>query len=501
MRVLSIPSRNFRSYPHHVKLKMQRLGLMAHLRTVAVIALFLMVLPSSMTYQSGFVSSELRAYGASAVISTAKVDPKEGSAFYAWIGVRCEDALLMVGYAVLPGSYWYVNGSIRYLDPSTPIGFYGAAFLNGSFSLTLVPYYPRISSSQLYSLVLAGNEWIAYYDGHAIGSLRVAEIGNYVMAGIWASTENETRLAALVSFRNVTWFNGRLWATVGSGYRWVSSFPWHVEVAPYGSIDNDVNASFEVGPGLPAYNGSQLWPLYPVSIFSHGNVSESLRVNGSVISLKGSNVTARGLIYAFEGWKGNALGYTGNEANPDLRVLGQIEETAEYRVLYQVNFSISGEIPSVMVLTSSTQKYEIRPTAKLLSAYLEGGTWSVVAFLNNVTMVSNVSSFHVSGPMNLGARFSLDYLNLTVVDPLDLPIRGATVNEGSERYVTDLGGNVAIPVSPGVRSVVVSYGGARAAGTYPCPARLRIVLFSMAFLIRRSVLWIRLALSIVAHLV
>ncbi len=478
---------------------MGRLRLMAHLRAVTFIALLLVVLPSSVTFQSGFVSYELRAYGASALISTAQADPQEGSAFYAWVGIKCDDVLILVGYAVLPSSYWDVNGSIKYLDPSTPVGFYGAAFSNGSFSLNLSPYYPKIGSSHLYSLELVGNRWIAYYDGHVMGSLHLSAAGRYVMAGIWAPAQNETRLATLVSFDNVTWFNGRLWAPVGSGYRWVSSFPWHVQVIPYGSRDADANASFEVGLGLPNCNGSQLWPLYPVSIFSLDNVSKGLRVNGSVISLKGSNATAKGIIYDFEGWKGNALGYTGNEPNPVLRVLGQVEETAYYKVLYQVNMSVSGKTPSTMVLNSSNQKYEIRPTGKSLSVYLGGGMWSVAAFLDNVTMVSNLSSFRVSGPMKVNAKFSLDYLNLTVLDPLDLPISGATVSEGSERCDTNPGGNATIPVSPGLGSVVVSYAGVRAARSYVPPARLRVVLFSAALAIRRSLLWIRLALSIAAR--
>ncbi|WP_449462030.1 hypothetical protein PQ610_06030 [Tardisphaera miroshnichenkoae] len=470
------------------------------MKAAAFIALILAALPSSVTYQSGFVSRELRAYGASALISTAQADPDEGSAFYAWVGVRCKDALLVVGYAVLPASYWDVNGSIKHLNPSTPVGFYGAAFSNGSFSLFLVPCYPRIGSSHLYSLELAGSKWTAYYDNHAMGSLWLNAIGSYVVAGIWAPAQNETRLATPVYFDNVSWFDGRLWAAVDSGYRWVGSFPRRAEPVPYGSADDDANASFEVGPGLPAFNGTQLWPLYPVSVLSYGNVSRSLRVNGSIISLKGANVTAKGIIYDFQGWKGNAFGYTGNEANPDLQVLGQVEEAAVYSVLYQVNLSMSGEAPSTVVLSSSTQKYDISPTSNLLSVYLDRGTWSIAASRDNVTMASNVSTFRVGGPMNLGVKFSLDYLNLTVVDPLDLPIPGAAVNEGNERLETNCGGNVTIPVNPGLGYVIVNYAGARAARPYASPARLRVVLFSVEFIVRRSVLWVRLALSIAMRL-
>ena len=135
-----------------------------------------------------------------------------------------------------------------------------------------------------------------------------------------------------------------------------------------------------------------------------------------------------------------------------------------------------------------------------LSVYLGRGLWSVSAEYGNVTMVVNATSFEVEGPMNIGLRFSLDYVNLTIVDPLDLPVRGAIVKVGKLQNETNAGGNTAIPANPGANVVTVNYRAVSVTGELNAPIKSKWVLKNADFLIRRSILWLRLAVTLAAYL-
>ncbi|MGC8601614.1 MAG: hypothetical protein ACP5LS_04240 [Thermoprotei archaeon] len=465
-----------------------------------VLILALLQLPMPMSYQTGFVSRRMRVYGVSAQVLTADANPEEGFGFYAWVGVIIDNATVMAGYAVLPSSYWYVNGSIAQLNSSRPVCFYGEIFSNGTSLLFLSAYYPQRNTTHVYSLVLQRDGWEAYYDGHAMGRVPLKDVADRVLAGIYAPAANFAHLVTPVIFTHIEYYDGVLWRPVASGFRFEGSLNWYSSSDPYGSAELNSNASFYVYKGLPNENGSQLWPIYPVTISSYGNLSRGLYVNGSIIILSATNATGDNCEHVFEGWSGSSLGYTGNSARARIQVLGEITEVAVYEELYRVNISILGNVPTELRLSSVQGRHEVNPMRDKLSVYLGRGLWSVSAKYGNVTMVVNATSFEVEGPMNIGLRFSLDYVNLTIVDPLDLPVRGAIIKVGKLQNETNAGGNAAIPANPGSNAVTVHYRAVSVTGELNAPIKSKWVLKNADFLIRRSILWLRLAVTLAAYL-
>ncbi len=339
-------------------------GLELLLAGIAVVVLASGMPNAQYWFQSGAIGSQNASFnnGVSALIQTIYPQSDINGSFGFWIGETLSNgAFAQVGYEVPNATATYpescntsgCTGSVtlyagiptwfwEYFPAGGPSsGFYGGVGQNDSVG-------PNGSFNR-FSFESFGNTWYFYMNGEVLGSvdLGTSNSGAFSPTAFaeYADTYDNSAYMKPVIFSNLSIYKNGILQPVPEAHTYVgygkgsdTSLP-----NPYGveEIGNRVNY-FEVGSGLPLYNGTVLWREgFYLHIDSQYNVSGAgeymsaspVRISAPQSISLGANKRA-----LFVGWKGYGPGsYTGSSANMTVYMAGNITEQAEWKTQYYVN--------------------------------------------------------------------------------------------------------------------------------------------------------------------
>ncbi|MGC8537545.1 MAG: hypothetical protein ACP5MZ_00990 [Candidatus Micrarchaeia archaeon] len=315
-------------------------------------------------FQSGAIGSQNASFnnGVSASIQTVYPQSDINGSFGFWIGETLSNgAFAQVGYEVPNATAVYpescnissCTGNVtlyagiptwfwEYFPAGGPSsGFYGGVGQNDSVG-------PN-GSFNTFSFESFGDVWYFYMDGKVLGSvdLGTSNSGAFSPTAFaeYADTYNNNAYMKPVIFSNLSIYKNGIFLPVPEAHTYVGYGKGSDDLLPnpYGvkEIGNRVNY-FEVGSGLPLYNGTILWREgFYLHIDSQYNVSgagEYMSASSVRISAPQSISLGVGKRALFDGWKGYGYGsYTGSSANATVYMAGNITEQAEWRTQYYVN--------------------------------------------------------------------------------------------------------------------------------------------------------------------
>ncbi|ASI14095.1 membrane protein [Candidatus Mancarchaeum acidiphilum] len=386
-------------------------------------------------FQSGVFGSRATEYnyGGSVQIETvSQVTPKIGSLGF-WTGETLQNgAFIQIGYMVPNETGLYpddctlsgCSGNV-YLTKGTPTWFYEyfPKGYSGSFLGEIGPNGAAGSNGQFntYAFNSSGNGiWYFYFNGNKVGSVNLGtpQSGPNELTGIgeYSNAKNDTYNIIPVIFRNLSFYNGKVYLQVPKGLSYVgygtgsdSSIPNDYGVS---EVDNIID-EFEVGSGinLPS-NGTTLWNLgFKLNILSqYGNLSASDMYN----AYSTVNISEPEYYYVngserevFVGWSGEGFGsYSGDSRTAQVTMDSNISETAEWQRQYYVtgNSSIGGVNGSGWYDANSTAELGINKTILAISGKER---YTFVKWSNNST--TDPIYFKVTKPVKLTAELQKQY--------------------------------------------------------------------------------------------
>ncbi len=469
-----------------------------------LIFLALLVPNGGFWYQSGVVSTASVYYGVSAQIETARNLELNNSNVLVYVGAECGNVTLMVGYALFPPSLRLVNGSVVQVNGSYAVGFYGYVSQSMAVELNLVPLFLRGGSVNNYSLIYEGHDWEALINGKVVGYDDVSSVAHNVIFQLERANSFSAGVIEPVLFNHVEVMQGNKWVRLESGFSYVGFAPWSRKGDnPYGVEEaGNENATFHIGSGLSNFSGVQIWPIYCLRVTTRDNQSVRYFVNGSTAYVRASNWKGDGTLLEFNEWVGSGYGYSGSDPSFRLKIKGNVNETALYNESYLLNFKFAGARPTWVSLSASSAYRNLTVNNSSLSVYLAPANWSVSAYARGLRLLSNASSVDLTRPTNLTLGLSLDYVNVTLLDPFMVPLRGVQVSSNSSKGLSGPNGSVVMGISAGKADLTVNCFGSSFNAVRSTPLTLTLVLSSPTLVLRRLPLWfsmaIRLAFSFLA---
>ncbi len=315
-------------------------------------------------FQSGAIGSQNASFnnGVSALIQTIYPQSDINGSFGFWIGETLSNgAFAQVGYEV-------PNATATYPESCNTSGCTGSVVLHAGIPIWFWEYFPAGGPSSgfyggvgqndsvgpngsfnRFSFESFGNTWYFYMNGKVLGSvdLGTPNSGAFTPTAFaeYADTYDNSAYMKPVIFSNLSIYKNGILQPVPEAYTYVG-YGKGSDTAlpnPYGveEIGNRVNY-FEVGSGLPLYNGTVLWREgFYLHIDSEYNVSgggEYMSASSVRISAPQAISLGTGKRALFAGWKGYGPGsYTGSSANATVYMAGNITEQAEWKTQYYVN--------------------------------------------------------------------------------------------------------------------------------------------------------------------
>ncbi len=401
---------------------------------IAVIVLAAGMPNAQYWFQSGAIGSQNASFnnGVSALIQTVYPQSDINGSFGFWIGETLSNgAFAQVGYEV-------PNATATYPESCNTSGCTGNVTLYAGIPTWFWEYFPAGGPSSgfyggvgqndsvgpdgsfnRFSFESFGNTWYFYMNGKVLGSvdLGTSNSGAFTPTAFaeYADTYDNSAYMKPVIFSNLSIYKNGVLQPVPEAHTYVG-YGKGSDTAlpnPYGveEIGNRVNY-FEVGSGLPRYNGTVLWRegfyLHIDSQYNISGAGEYMSASPVRISAPKNISLGVGKRALFEGWRGYGLGsYTGSSANATVYMAGNITEQAEWKTQYYVNVTTpygkaygSGWYDNGSVATFSIPD----PTVTIgYGARANFSGWSNGA-------PSAASSVVVSHSLNLSARWKTQYL-------------------------------------------------------------------------------------------
>ncbi len=331
---------------------------------IAVIVLAAGMPNAQYWFQSGAIGSQNASFnnGVSALIQTVYPQSDINGSFGFWIGETLSNgAFAQVGYEV-------PNATATYPESCNTSGCTGNVTLYAGIPTWFWEYFPAGGPSSgfyggvgqndsvgpdgsfnRFSFESFGDTWYFYMNGKVLGSvdLGTSNSGAFTPTAFaeYADTYDNSAYMKPVIFSNLSIYKNGVLQPVPEAHTYVG-YGKGSDTAlpnPYGveEIGNRVNY-FEVGSGLPRYNGTVLWRegfyLHIDSQYNISGAGEYMSASSVRISAPKNISLGVGKRALFEGWRGYGLGsYTGSSANATVYMAGNITEQAEWKTQYYVN--------------------------------------------------------------------------------------------------------------------------------------------------------------------